>query len=115
MNAVSLQVHLFKDSEASFIELLDQKDIKFNRRIQLGEVMASGAMLLVLEAVQAVTPWGALAWVIVEWLKNKRHRKVIITTEDNQVVHAEGLSEAELQQVLQQAKSLAAIDTGEKK
>jgi hypothetical protein len=56
--------------------------------------------------------WSALAAVVCAYLKNKRSRKIIITTKDNTVVHAEGLSQAEVERVLEKAKSLTAIETG---
>ena len=59
--------------------------------------------------------WGALAAVIVAFIKSRRGRKVIITTNDNTVVHAEGLSMSELERVLEHTKSLTAIDPSKEK
>jgi hypothetical protein len=54
--------------------------------------------------------WGSLATVVVAFIKSRRGRKVIITTKDGTIVHAEGLSLTELDTVLDRARSLAAID-----
>ena len=70
----------------------------------------------VLEIVQAVgsaAMWGALATVVVTFINSRRGRKVIITTEDNTVVHVEGLSMQEIEQVLEHARHMTAIDPQE--
>ncbi|KQU89786.1 hypothetical protein ASC78_21705 [Variovorax sp. Root318D1] len=56
--------------------------------------------------------WGALAAVIVAFINRRRGRKVIITTKDGMVVHAEGLSTKEIEKVIGEAKSLTAIESG---
>lgn len=107
----SLPIHLFKDSSASFIEALSANGIRFSRRIQLSEApMASGWAIEVFSAVKEATPWGALAVVIVAWLKARSSRKVIITTRDNIVIHAEGLSVEEVAKVLERAKNASIIE-----
>lgn len=107
----SLPLHLFKESSASFTEALFDGGIEFSRRIQLSEVPAtSGWIIEVFSSVKEATPWGALAVVIVAWLRAKSSRKVIITTKDNTVVHAEGLSVEQVAKVLESAKNAAAID-----
>jgi hypothetical protein len=58
--------------------------------------------------------WGALALVLIAFIKSRHGRKVIITTRDNTVILAEGLSTKELEKVLELAKSLTAIDSNEK-
>ncbi len=55
---------------------------------------------------------GSLATIIVMFIKAKHGRKVVITTKDNKVIHAEGLTKEELEPILQEAKNLTAIDTG---
>ncbi len=107
----SLPLHLFKDSSASFTEALSANGVEFSRRIQLTEApMAAGWVIEVFSAVKEATPWGALAVVIVAWLKAKSSRKVIITTRDNTVVHVEGFSIEQVAKVLESAKDAAIID-----
>ena len=102
-------VHVFKDSFGPFITLLNKHHVKYTmREVRSGVPMASSGII---EVLQSAAMWGALATVIVAFLKSRRSRKVIITTKDNTVVHAEGLSPKELETVLAQAKNLTAIET----
>ena len=105
----TLPVHVFRNSFGPFITLLKEHQVKFTIRENRSEVQmgASG----VIELLQSAALWGALAAVIVQFIKSRRSRKVIITTKDQTVVHAEGLSPKELEDVLTQAKSLTAIET----
>lgn len=105
----TLPVHVFKDSFGPFITLLNEHHVKYTMRdVRSGVQMASSG---VIEVLQSAAMWGALAAVIVAFLKNRRSRKVIITTKDNTVVHTEGLSVKEIETVLSQAKNLTAIET----
>lgn len=107
----SLPVHVFKDSAASFVEDLSANGVEFSRRIQLAEgPMAAGWIVDVFSAVKDATPWGALAVVIVAWLRAKSNRKVIVTTKDNKVIHIEGLPVADVINVLESAKDAAVIE-----
>ena len=64
----------------------------------------------VIEVLQSAAIWGALATIVVAFIKNRNGRKVIITTKDNTVIHAEGLSKKELEEILKNSISLSAID-----
>lgn len=75
-----------------------------------GVQMAPSAVIEIVQAVGNAAMWGALATVLVAFINSRRGRKVIITTKDNIIVHAEGLSPKELEQVLEHAKNLTAID-----
>jgi hypothetical protein len=106
----SLRIHLFKDSLDPFVELLDAHGIAHRYQDpRAGGPMASGH---VFEVLQSAAMWGALATVIVAFINRRRGRKVIITTKDGMVVHAEGLSTKEIEKVIGEAKSLTAIDSG---
>lgn len=72
--------------------------------------MAAGWAIEVFSAVKDATPWGALAVVIVAWLRAKSSRKVIVTMNNNTVAHMEGLSVKEVAEVLEAAKSAAIIE-----
>ncbi len=105
----NIELHLFKESFGPFITLLNEHSVKYQMRQARGGVpMASSGIV---ELLQAASLLPSLAVVICAFLKNKRSRKVIITTKDNTFVHVEGLNEAELTKVLEQAKSLTAIET----
>jgi hypothetical protein len=107
----TLQVHVFKDSAASFTAALSENGIEFSRRIQLSEApMAAGAIIEIFSAIKDATPWGALAVVVIAWLNAKAARKVIITTKNNEIIHAEGLSVSEIERVLEKAKDVAIIE-----
>lgn len=105
-----LHISLFKDSREPFLELLREHEVAHEELMLKADVpMASGFLV---EILQGSTPWAtAMAAVVCSYLKNRRSRKVIITTKDNQVVHCEGLGPEEVKRVLQNAKKLTAIET----
>ncbi len=105
----SLPVHLFKDGFGPFLALLNEKQVPYTMREQrAGVPMASSG---VIEILQSAAMWGGLASVIIAYLKVSHGRKVIITTKDDKVIQAEGLTHKELEQMLQYAKNLTAIET----
>ena len=107
----TLPVHLFKDSFGPFLALLNEHQVKYQMsESRYGVPMASSGVIEIVHAVGGAAMWGALAAVLVAFINSRRGRKVIITTKDNTVVHAEGLSPKELEKVLEQAKNLTAID-----
>jgi hypothetical protein len=104
----SLPVNLFRESFGPFVALLNEHNVRYSmREVRSGVPMASSG---VIEILQSAAMWGALAMVVVAFIKSRRGRKVIITTKDNTVVHAEGLSPKELEDVLIHAKNLTAIE-----
>ena len=109
-----LPVHLFKDSYEPFLMLLKEHGVEYNETTPApGVIMASGNVVGI---IQSLTPWAAaLAAVICAFLKNKRSRKVIITTKDGNSIHCEGLSEADIEKVLFHTQWLAAIETNKDK
>jgi hypothetical protein len=105
----TLPVHVFRDSFGPFIALLKEHQIQFMmREARSATVMASSGII---ELLQTAALWGALAAVVVAYIRARASRKVIITTKDNTVVHAEGLSVEEVERVLRRAKSLTVIET----
>ena len=107
----TLPVHLFKDSFGPFLALLTEKKMAYTIREQRAGVPIAGASGI-LELVLSPAMWGALALVICAFLKNKRSRKVVITLKDKTIFHAEGLSPAEIEKLLPQARHLTAIEVG---
>ena len=101
-------VHVFKDSFGPIIELFNTHGVGYEIREQRsGEVMAASG---VIEVLQSAAMWGALAAVIVAFIRSRNGRKVIITTKENEVIHAEGLNAKELEEILKRSKSLAAVE-----
>jgi hypothetical protein len=112
----TLTVHLFKASLDPFVELLNEHQVAYQRReIRPGAIMAAGMTLEIVQAVGSAAFWPSLATVVVAFINSRRGRKVIITTKDGAAVHAEGLTQIELEKVLEQARNLTAIDTDESK
>lgn len=106
-----LPVHLFKESFKPFLALLNENGIKYQlREVRAGVPLATGGTLELVQAVGNAAFWASLATVVVAYINSRRGRKVIITTKDGTVVHAEGLSPPELEQILQRAQNLTAID-----
>lgn len=108
-----IRINLFKDSRPQFLELLSENKIDYNE-IQLfstGAVLASGMSVMV-SLVQASAPWIAFSAVLVAWIKSKSSRKIIITTKDQTIIHLEGLSQNEVEKILDRAERITVIDTG---
>ena len=105
----NIHLHLFKDSFGPFVELLNEHRIRYQmRQVRADIPMASSSAI---ELIQGAALAPSLAAVICAFLKSRRSRKVIITTNGNLVIHAEGLSIAEIENLLRQAKSLTAIES----
>jgi hypothetical protein len=105
-----LPLHVFKDSFRPVLELLNENEVEYQMREQRsGAVMASSG---VIEIIVNASIWVSLAAVIIAFIKAKNGREVIITTKDNQIIHAKGLDSKQLQNVLQHGKQVAAIDPG---
>lgn len=54
---------------------------------------------------------GAVATVLVAWIKARASRKVILTLKDQKIVHLEGYSVKEVEALLKTTESVAVIDT----
>lgn len=105
----SLPVYLFKDSFGPFLALLNEHDLKYAIHEQrLGVPMAASG---VIEVLLSPYLWAALSTIIVAFLKYRNSRKVIITTIDGDIIHADGINQEELERLLKRAKSLALIET----
>lgn len=64
-----------------------------------------------LEIEIALAACAGLTQVIIAFIKARHSRKVTITTKDNRVIHAESLSESDLERIILEAKNIMAIET----
>ncbi|MFM9923424.1 hypothetical protein VLK31_10575 [Variovorax sp. H27-G14] len=109
--ASSIRIHLFRHSREPVLSLLAEHGVEFVHNAPTpGVVMASGEWVDVVKTVTIAAP---LAGVVVAFLKHRHGRKVIITSHDRTVIHAENLTHDELVMVLEKAASITAIDTGQ--
>ena len=100
---------LFKDSEESFLASLQENSVAYSPvHAYSSNVMASGTLISIVQAVASST---AVAAIVASWLKARASRKVIVTTEANQVVHLEGYSVSEIEKILAVAVRVSIIDT----
>jgi hypothetical protein len=65
----------------------------------------------VLQFLEHTIPWASVATVFVAWLRGRASRKIIVTTNDNKVIHTEGYSVEQFEQLLAQAREVTVIDT----
>jgi Effector Associated Constant Component 1 len=96
---------LGKDSK-TLLQDFDAANVEYSvRRPRPGVIMNSGE---VVEILSVAIP--AVATVFVAWLNTRQTRKIIITLNDNTIVHVEGRSVAEVEKLLIIAKTIVAID-----
>ena len=104
-----MRVALFKDSRASFLRSLDEAGIPFEElKTTPGTIMASAAMVII---AQTTAIAGAIATVLVAWLKGRASRKVILTLQDKTIIHVEGYSVEQVRELLPLVASMTVIDT----
>lgn len=109
----ALEVRLFKDGADDFTALLDKYDIpcsKVNHFLP-GTVLATGETLEIIKALSGLSLAPSIAAVVVQWLKNKASRKVILKTKDNEVFHLEGFTENEISILISNAKNITIVQT----
>tara|TARA_R110002073_G_scaffold278790_1_gene442550 strand:+ start:2230 stop:2586 length:357 start_codon:yes stop_codon:yes gene_type:complete len=106
----TIRIITFKRGGKELFSLLAKEQIPMQmQRMEPGTVVASGEWIDIVTAVGGASLIPSIAAIIVQWLKNRGSRKIIIQTKDDQVVHAEGLSIEELEKTLEVAKSISAI------
>lgn len=104
-----MRIALFKDSRASFLQELSKAGVDFEElRPMPGSIMASATYVAIAQ-IAAVS--GAVATVLVAWIKARGSRKVILTLQDKNIVHLEGYSVKEVEALLKVTESLTVIDT----
>lgn len=104
-----MRIALFKDSRASFLQDLSEAGIDFEESQPIpGRIMASATYVAIAQ-IAAVS--GAVATVLVAWIKARASRKVILTLKDQKIVHLEGYSAKEVEALLKITESVAVVDT----
>jgi hypothetical protein len=107
-----MQLDISRNAAAGVAELLDQHEIEYENRTirpRPGQILASGTEIL--SIIGDATPYGALAAIVITWLKANSRRRVTITTTDYKVVHEfEGMSPDDIAKVLESARRVTMID-----
>lgn len=107
-----IKVILFMGSKAAFLSMLDEKGINYSTvPIRPGVVMAAGETIEILKMLGGASPFAALAWVLVEWIRARSSKRIIIQTKNKEVVHLEGYSVSEVEKLLDLADNITVIDT----
>lgn len=102
-----LRATTFKDSQRSFLEVLDEHGIQYNRTaLPVGTPMASGIAI----EIVITGGWGALAVACLAWASVRQSRKINVITKDGQAIWLEGYSAKEVAKILSSARQMAAID-----
>tara|TARA_R110002049_G_scaffold306823_1_gene505930 strand:- start:110 stop:466 length:357 start_codon:yes stop_codon:yes gene_type:complete len=108
--SATIRFNYFKDGGGELTSLLSDSNIPVQvRRSDPGVVIASASFLDVVTVLGGASLIPSIAAVLVQWLKNKASRKVIVQTKDREIVHIEGMSPSEVAKVLESAHSLTAI------
>lgn len=96
----------------SLLSDLDAAGIKHDcKRPRPGVVMNAGELIEILKDAGGQLPWAALAYVLVNWLKLRQSRKIVITKGDNTILHLEGMTAKELENVLPGCKDVVVMET----
>ena len=75
--------------------------------------MNSGELVDLANYAKENAGWAfALALVLRSWIQKRSARKIIITTNDNRVIHAEGFDVKDLAKILELSKSAILTDGG---
>jgi hypothetical protein len=104
----SLAIHVFKESFGPFLQLLNDHKVRYTMEgTRSGTFMSASAIFEILLSPGVLA---SLSAIIIAYLKYRPTRRVTITV-GNKVFHAEGLTAAQIEQLLGQAKSIAVIET----
>ena len=109
-----IKFHLFKNGGREFFRLLSERNTPIQlKRHDPGAVMAAGEIIEIVKVVGGASIIPSIAAIIVQWLKNKGSRKIMIQTKDNVVVSLEGhdADKEKLEELLEIADSVSVIQT----
>jgi len=104
-----VRIALFKHSEKTFLQALDEAEIPYQEvRPELGQILACGAVVTI---AQTAAVAGAIASVLVAWIRARASRKIILTLKDDTIVHLEGEPVDRVEELLPLVKRADVIDT----
>lgn len=110
-SAHAIRLATFKNSRASFLSALKCAEIRTSEVKLFSERPQAAGFVDMVYAVSEALPWNALSKVIIAWLDARKSREVLITRDDNTVIHARGYNVEDLREILGSASNIAAIDT----
>ena len=107
-----MRISLLGSGSETLLLDLETSGIKFIRhRPPTGIILnTAGETIQIMKDIGEVIPWGSLAAVLVAWLKYRSTRKLIMTQEDNTIIHAEGFNVKELERLLPSCKNASVIE-----
>ena len=104
-----MRIALFKDSRALFLQDLSEAGVDFEESRPIPGRITASATYVAIAQIAAVS--GAVATVLVAWIKARSSRKVILALKDKNIVHLEGYSVKEVEALLKITESVTVIDT----
>lgn len=107
-----MRISIIGKGSETLLQDFGASGLQFTRhRPAIGQVMNSGELIEILSSAKGVTPWAAIATVLVAWLRARASGKVIITHKNKQIFHAEGMSSEEVERLLPLCESVVAMET----
>ena len=104
-----MRIALFKNSRETFVQALEDASIVYEElKAPPGQIMASS---IIINVAQTAAVAGPIAAVLVAWLKARASRKIILTLQDNKIVHLECYSIEQVKELLPLINHGTAIDT----
>jgi hypothetical protein len=83
-----LRVNLFRNGRSAFLSLLREHKIEFIERPPMpGAIVASGDVIYIVDAAGVA---GAIAGVLITWLRGRATRKIMVQIGRDKVVQLEG-------------------------
>jgi hypothetical protein len=108
----TLRIQLFKNGSRELFHMLAAQSIPMDmKRSDPGTIMASGEVIEIIKVVGGVSLIPSIALIVIQWMKNKASRKIMIQTKKKEIVEIQGMSIDEVTKLLEIAESVTAIQT----
>lgn len=102
---------LIGEGATSILRDLEAAGVHYDNKIpKPGVVMNAGDLIEILKDAGGQVPWAAAAYVLVNWLKLRQSGKIVVTRNDNTIVHLEGMTAKELEAVLPDCKTVMVVE-----
>lgn len=112
MNKVSiLRIELFKHSKESFILALDSAGIDHEPMRLFSMEPQNSSVTETISALSEAMPWNSIAKVMIAWIEARKSREIIVTTEDQKIIHLKGYSVTDAEKILKLSINAVVIDT----